>query len=252
MLQIAVTNLLYKLCLSVCLSGVFECVCECVCELGMEDAQHSPSDLLCIDEAFVASIMAAHRVDSFRAIQSVIKEVSLHGSRDLTKCERSAISRALHHSAALRAEQLRTNDSIFAEHDVSHMTSFLLVTAYSDDYAVGHLTEQVNRAYASKHQYPFHSVKLPVGDMLSAIAPKQHCAWYKILLLRSLLADRQSLYRNRVGYLMWIDADAIIVDHSKPLHAVVAQAAERDLIIAEDMNVGCLLNSGIYLLGAHL
>jgi hypothetical protein len=215
----------------------------------MEDAHRSPSDLLCIDEEFVASIMAEHRVDSFHAIQSVIKEVALHGSRNLTKEERRAISCALHSSA----EQLRTNDSIFAEHmgvdeqQQRGMTSFLLVTAYSDDYRVGYLSEQVNRAYASKHQYPFHSVKLPAKAMLSAVAPKQHCAWYKILLLRSLLADRQFLDRNQVGYLMWIDADAIIVDHSKPLHTVVAQAAERDLIIAEDMNVGCLLNSGIFL-----
>lgn len=216
------------------------------------ESSDSPSDLLCIDEEFVASIMAAHRVDSFRAIQSVIKEVVLHGSRNLTKKERRAISCALHSSAALRAE-LRTNDSIYAEHmgvdekQQRGMTSFLLVTAYTDDYRVGYLTEQVNRAYASKHQYPFHSVKLPAKDMLSAVSPKQHCAWYKILLLRTLLADRQFLYRNQVDYLMWIDADAIIVDHSKPLHAVVAQAAERDLIIAEDMNVGCLLNSGIFL-----
>ena len=167
------------------------------------ESSDAPSDLLCIDEEFVASIMAAHRVDNFRAIQSVIKEVVLHGSRNLTKKERRAISCALHSSAALRAE-LRTNDSIYAEHmgvdekQQRGMTSFLLVTAYSDDYRVGYLTEQVNRAYASKHQYPFHSVKLPAKDMLSAVSPKQHCAWYKILLLRTLLADRQFLYRNQV------------------------------------------------------
>jgi hypothetical protein len=105
----------------------------------MEDTHRSPSDLLCIDEEFVASIMAEHRVDSFHAIQSVIKEVALHESRNLTKKERRAISCALHSSAALRAEQLRTNDSIFAEHvgvdeqQQRGMTSysFLLVTAYS-------------------------------------------------------------------------------------------------------------------------
>jgi len=218
----------------------------------MEDValNNLSSDLHSIDEEFVASIMNLYCVDNFRDIQSVIRKVTLQGSRDLTKRERSAISRALHHSAALRAERLRACDSIFAEHEgyeLREMTNFLLVTAYSDDYSVGRLTEQVNRAYASKHQYLFHSVQLPSEDMLSAIAPKKHCAWYKIYLLKKLLANRQFLYDNRVGYLMWIDADAIIVDHARPLHTVVAQAAERDLIIAEDMNVGCLLNSGVFL-----
>jgi hypothetical protein len=48
---------------------------------------------------------------------------------------------------------------------------------------------------------------------------------------------------------MWIDADAIIIDFSVDIwRNIIERGCNKDLIIAEDMNPGCLLNSGVFLL----
>jgi len=124
----------------------------------------------------------------------------------------------------------------------------LMVTAYSDDYTIGSLCEKVNRCYAEKHSYEFLSEVLPLSAMSEAIAPKKHCTWYKIALLKKLFADVSYLESKQIQYIMWIDADAIVVDHSTRLTDIIDRCGGRDLIIAEDMNAGCLINAGVFML----
>jgi len=106
----------------------------------------------------------------------------------------------------------------------------------------------VNRSYATLHGYEFLSEVLPLDEMTVAISPKKHCAWYKIALLKKLFADVDLLRAKKIQYIMWVDADAIIVDHTIKLTDIVARCGGRDLIIAEDMNTGCQLNSGVFIL----
>ena len=48
-------------------------------------------------------------------------------------------------------------------------------------------------------------------------------------------------------YLVWVDADAVFVDHQATLEEVVLEGKDKDLIIGEDMHVGNLVNCGIIL-----
>jgi hypothetical protein len=121
----------------------------------------------------------------------------------------------------------------------------LICSAYSDDYTIGRLSEAVNRAYAALHGYRFWSVVLPYEDMLGQIAPRMHVTWFKVLLLRDLLA--QAKIRG-ISWVMWIDADAIVIEPSvRVLEDIVASAGARELVIGEDMNPSCLINAGVML-----
>ena len=93
-----------------------------------------------------------------------------------------------------------------------------IVTAYTADYALGHVTAPVNRAYAARHGYGFVERILPPFDHAAAAAPPQgpdapgprrgpppshratidgrHPTWQKVALLVELL---EGLLRHRTG-----------------------------------------------------
>ena len=53
-------------------------------------------------------------------------------------------------------------------------------------------------------------------------------------------------------YLVWVDADAVFIDHKATLEEVVLKGKEREVIIGEDMHVGNLVNCGIILIKMSL
>jgi hypothetical protein len=131
--------------------------------------------------------------------------------------------------------------------DVGHR-GVLMFTAFTDDYTIGRLVDTVNREYAERHGYTYVTRVLSYEDMLVAIGPrKKHCTWYKVLLLNQLLNDDEFLHRHRVQYLMWIDADALVVNADVRVEDVVQRGGGRDLIVAENMHAGCLVNAGVLL-----
>jgi hypothetical protein len=83
--------------------------------------------------------------------------------------------------------------------------------------------------------------------MLAAISPRVHCAWYKAMLILRYLENKQGLIDSGIDYLMWIDADAIVIDHSISLDYFINLGRGSDLIISEDIHKGCLINSGVML-----
>ncbi|CAK9022188.1 unnamed protein product [Durusdinium trenchii] len=115
----------------------------------------------------------------------------------------------------------------------------LLLTAYSRNYAPGKVCETANRTYAERHGYDFECDVLPADEMLDAIAPRDAHTWYKVLMLRRAIAA------GKHGFVVWIDADALVVDQEKPLEAFIAQAEGRDLIVQEDLSAECRINCGV-------
>ena len=57
---------------------------------------------------------------------------------------------------------------------------------------------------------------------------------------------------NEDDFLVWVDADAVFVDHEATLEEVVLEGKEREVIIGEDMHVGNLINCGIILIKVSL
>lgn len=171
------------------------------------------------------------------------------GGRLLTSTESAVISAVVRSAQATaafaEAERVRTERDAGATFSPS---SILLCTAYSSDYSIGRLCEAVNRQYAARHGYRFESVVLPYSEMLEAVAPRAHPTWYKVLLLRRLLSEAAA---QGVTWIMWLDADAIVVEQeTRILEDIVSAAHGRELIVAEDMHVGCLLNAGVLLVRA--
>jgi hypothetical protein len=142
--------------------------------------------------------------------------------------------------------------------------NILVCTAYSSDYTIGNLCEVVNREYANKQGYDFLSVTMPYEDMIAKIQPRQHCAWFKALLILNILqrcshthddtssqslvlptplapgdiasasayhtsGERDKPFNDGDGYskyqyLLWIDADAAVIDPKQSMQSFLQLA----------------------------
>jgi hypothetical protein len=95
----------------------------------------------------------------------------------------------------------------------------------------------VNKAYATKQGYAFRADKMSYEDMLGAIHPRTHCTWYKARMVleelrRSLqekkIDDTTAGKEDRIKLIMWIDADAMVINHDVAVQDVVAAALAGD------------------------
>ena len=213
----------------------------------MEDTLSSTDPLIEINESYVRSAVDHLNSANFGQVQAYIRNTV--GGRSLTQQEKGCIESVVRSVRMKQAEELREQDSLFTINE-EMPPNILMVTAYSNDYTIGHVCERVNRIYAQTHGYEFYSEVLSLEDMAREISPKKHCTWYKIVLLRKLFANIELLKSKNIQYIMWIDADAIVVDHKLTLFNIINISKQRDLIIAEDMNPGCLINAGVFLLRA--
>ena len=123
------------------------------------------------------------------------------------------------------------------------------MTAYSEDYTIGRLCEHNHRQYCERHGYSYVSEVAPYQEMLALVQPRQFLGWFKVLMLRRMLCEaeqRQRLESGGVEWLVWIDADAVFVDLSKPLLEILSQRSQgRELVIGEDSSTCCLVNTGV-------
>ena len=121
-----------------------------------------------------------------------------------------------------------------------------LFTAYTEDYTIGKLVDTVNRSYANRHGYHYINHTLTYEEMLLSIGPhKKHCTWYKVLLINQLLNDMVVLQQHKIQYIMWIDADALVINPEVRVEDIIKRGGDRDLIVAENMHAGCLINAGV-------
>jgi hypothetical protein len=84
--------------------------------------------------------------------------------------------------------------------------------------------------------------------MLNLVAPRTFLGWYKVLMLQKYLCDserRRRLEVDGVAWLVWIDADAVVISHETCILSVLARAEGRELVIGEDTSPCCLVNSGV-------
>lgn len=126
---------------------------------------------------------------------------------------------------------------------------FLVVTAFDTNYEVGYLCSVVTEAYCQRNGYGFRRLLLSPEKMKSW-ACGRHLAWSKVALLGHLL---EALFPDsELGckvmdfeYIVWIDADAMVLDHAIQLQEFVELAKGADFIIGEDMADTDLLNTGL-------
>ncbi|CAJ1444355.1 unnamed protein product [Effrenium voratum] len=129
---------------------------------------------------------------------------------------------------------------------------FLVVTAFDVNYEVGFLCSTVNEAYCRQHGYGFLRLCVEAGQ-LRELSQGRHLAWAKVALLCHLLGEATHEASclasvppaTDVDYVVWVDADAMVLDQRQPLEAFVELAQAADFIIGEDMADTDLLNTGL-------
>lgn len=107
-------------------------------------------------------------------------------------------------------------------------------THYDNHFAqVGNLTSQTNWEYCQRHGYEWICERNRFEESVG-----WHIVWDKILLLKRKI-DRQAF----PNWFLYIDADAMILNHTIKLESLIDPEAH--LIIANDING---LNSGVFLI----
>eukprot|EP00038_Savillea_parva_P015715 m.221424 g.221424 ORF g.221424 m.221424 type:complete len:454 (+) comp31944_c0_seq1:51-1412(+) len=121
----------------------------------------------------------------------------------------------------------------------------IVLSACSLDYLPGHLCAPVNRVWAERHGYAFRFEALPAADMERAVSPRNHLTWYKVLQINTALREAD----NRWEWVVWIDADAIVVHPERTVDSFARQAdLSVDLILGEDVSPSCKVNAGVMLI----
>jgi hypothetical protein len=216
----------------------------------------------------VAALHALATVANVRGYRNLMSLYQQHlGVESLTMAQKKIVTQV--------TKAFREEDALASRRAAElSLTQVLLFTAYTTDYIVGNACSQVNRMYAERHGYEFHCDVLSYEDMLAAIAPRQFCGWYKVAMICRFLANKEALHRRKIGYIMWIDADAVVVNHAMKVEELLSRAEQRgtykgmlfqwvpniaktksnnaktyvDLIIAEDIHPCCLINTGVLLI----
>lgn len=127
--------------------------------------------------------------------------------------------------------EVRAKAPASANGETAHEAGPVTVVTLHDDgmASVGRLTSAAWQAYARARNYGF------IGhDRL--LDPARHPAWNKIL------AVRQAVAAQREGWVMWVDADAMVMNHRVRVEDLLPP--DRDLVFASDFNGLC---SGVFL-----
>ncbi|CAK8998506.1 unnamed protein product [Durusdinium trenchii] len=141
---------------------------------------------------------------------------------------------------------------------------FAVITNFDSAYEIGFQCAAVNEQYCKRWGIPFLPCILEKEEMES-ICDGRHFAWAKVALFTWLFSpercssaarrmfgawlreeEKEKLVQT-VDYFVWIDGDAMVIDHSRPLKDfVMGRFTRKDLILAEDMSWADCLNTGVF------
>ena len=193
-----------------------------------------------IDEAIIHAFEKINVDDpKFQELQSFISQKL---GRNLVPAERLKLT------AALRKRKETLIASSRLVQNELECNQIMIFTAYSEDYSIGRICEAVNRQYASSNGYIFFSDVKKYEQIIDIINPRSHCTWYKIHMINQLLNDFEMIKSKNLQYIMWIDADAIFINHDIKIENLIQKYGFLDLFISEDVNQGCLINAGVLLI----
>ena len=121
--------------------------------------------------------------------------------------------------------------------------SVTLVTAYSVDYPPGHICAARNRHYAQLHGYGFRCWVDSNLAMCESIDRCSALTWCKVHAINDALREAPP-----DGLVLWIDADALVVQLDVRVEDVHAAHGAPELLVAKDVTPQCLINGGVLLI----
>jgi len=95
-------------------------------------------------------------------------------------------------------------------------------------------SQKINRMYANKHDYQFHFVNLDETYFYKDYDPQ----WQKIGIL-------SKYFNPQYDYIMWIDDDAIFLNHELTLNPIFSISNSSDVILCRDIIKVSSVNSGV-------
>lgn len=110
-------------------------------------------------------------------------------------------------------------------------SQYLILSSYDDVYAkvgLGPLSAAKNKEYADKHGYSFQCK----NEQL-----KSHYFFHKFMLLSEVLPN--------YSHVLWIDADAFLVNHFKKIQDFISDDPEKIFTVSIDQEY---LNTGVFII----
>lgn len=107
----------------------------------------------------------------------------------------------------------------------------LILSSYDDKYkeiGLGQLSDEKNKKYAQTHDYSYECKCEPFNT---------HYFFYKFHLVKNKLPN--------YDYILWIDSDAFIVNHSKKIQDFIPQNTEQVMTLVIDQEN---INTGVFIL----
>lgn len=190
----------------------------------------------------------------FNDVQAYFTKLS--NQRRLTSKERMYITQAIYKKNIIEHEVINNsiNDTSLIS-TVPNLTfdrsRIMILMGYSEDYSIGAICCDINKRYAKKYGYSFECFVSSHENIMHELHPKDHCTWYKVLLINRLLHSNtmnngDSI--NTVDWILWLDADAFVLNDNVLIEDLVVRGKYKDLIIAEDMHPHCSINCGVMLI----
>jgi hypothetical protein len=110
-------------------------------------------------------------------------------------------------------------------------SKYLILSSYDDAYqavGLGPLSYEKNKQYADHHGYAFQCNHEPL---------RSHYFFHKFFLLQEVLP--------KYDYVLWIDADAFLVNHSKKIQDFLTKDSQQIITISIDQTS---LNTGVFII----
>ncbi|CAK8990251.1 unnamed protein product [Durusdinium trenchii] len=141
------------------------------------------------------------------------------------------------------------------------MSRISAVALFNESYEVGSFCAKINEAYCQRHGYRMFTLRLTDAEM-KLLCEGRHFAWGKVALLRWLFGkkkrrnetDETNLLESKISeedclqllsadWLVWFDADLMVLNHEWPLSKFLS--GNKDLVLGEDMADLDWLNTGL-------
>eukprot|EP00929_Paragymnodinium_shiwhaense_P054796 TRINITY_DN27467_c0_g1_i1.p1 TRINITY_DN27467_c0_g1~~TRINITY_DN27467_c0_g1_i1.p1 ORF type:complete len:188 (+),score=46.40 TRINITY_DN27467_c0_g1_i1:118-681(+) len=144
--------------------------------------------------------------------------------------------------------------------------TFVVIMNFDDAYEVGYLCAAVNAAYCKRWGHRFFPVLL-TGEDMKTVCCGRHFAWAKVALFMWLftpqrceaavrevfercwqrmlddglgpITERVAALVSSVRYLVWVDGDAMVINHDTALRDFLADGTgpeQKAMVLAEDMS----------------
>ena len=111
-----------------------------------------------------------------------------------------------------------------------------IIQYYTPNLTYAPISEKINRDYCQKHNIDYFSETS--ADTIFNASNGRALQWYKILFVQEQLRNSDH------DYIIYLDADAVIVKPEKDIRDIISEYPDSDLIIARDFGPD-LVNTGV-------